>query len=71
VRESCAATSRARLGLVVPREPMSAVFTVRCVTEVPQLYSFFLLIAYPPAIWFGGCVNKSPAIFSGLCAFTS
>jgi hypothetical protein len=53
----CAVVSRrdlrATVGLIIIGEVMGIASTVYLWTTVPHFYSFYLLIVYPPAVWYG------------------
>jgi hypothetical protein len=53
----CAVISRgelqAKLGLIVLGEIMGVASTVYLWKTVPHYYSFYLLLMYPPAVWWG------------------
>jgi hypothetical protein len=52
---------RATLGLIILGELMGVASTVYLWKAVPHYYSFFLLIVYPPAVWFGAKLKKPVA----------
>lgn len=59
----CAAIARgnrrATLGLIVVGELVGIASTFYLWNQAPHFYSFFLLIVYPPAVWFGAKMRKS------------
>lgn len=62
----CAAISRgdrqAAWGLIVIGELAGIASTVYLWHTVPHFYSFYLLIMYPPAVWFGAKGRKPLAV---------
>jgi hypothetical protein len=59
----CALISRrdpqATLGLIVMGELMGIASTVYLWHKAPHYYSFYLLLVYPPAIWYGAKWRKA------------
>jgi len=59
----CAVISRrdvqATVGLIILGEIMGVAATVYLWGKAPHYYSFFLLITYPPAVWYGAKLRKS------------
>ena len=53
---------RATLGLIILGEVMAIASTVYLWNNVPHFYGFYLLIMYPPAIWFGAKRYKTPML---------
>jgi hypothetical protein len=62
----CAVISRsdvqATLGLILLGELMAIASTVYLWHTVPHFYSFYLLLVYPPAIWYGAKLRKAAAV---------
>jgi len=58
----CALISRrdvqATLGLIMVGELMGIASTVYLWGKVPHFYSFYLLIMYPPAVWYGAKMRR-------------
>ena len=52
---------RATVGLIVLGEVMGIASTVYLWGTVPHFYSFYLLVAYPPAVWFGAQMRRPKA----------
>jgi hypothetical protein len=52
---------RATFGLIVLGEVMGIASTVYLWGVVPHFYSFYLLLVYPPAIWFGAKMRRPKA----------
>ena len=53
---------RATVGLIIIGEVMGIASTVYLWNTVPHFYSFYLLIMYPPAVWFGAKLCSSKAL---------
>lgn len=53
---------QATLGLITLGELMGVASTVYLWNTVPHFYSFFLLIVYPPAVWFGAKLRRPVAV---------
>ncbi len=45
--------SQATIGLIILGEVMGIASTIYLWNTAPHYYSFYLLIAYPPAVWYG------------------
>lgn len=52
---------RATGGLIILGEVMGIASTVYLWTTVPHFYSFYLLVAYPVAVWFGAKLRRAKA----------
>lgn len=53
--------TRAAWGLIVMGELMGIASTIYLWHTAPHYYSFYLLIMYPPAVWFGASRLAPPA----------
>ena len=52
---------RATVGLIILGEVMGIASTVYLWNTVPHFYSFYLLIVYPVAVWFGARLRRAYA----------
>jgi hypothetical protein len=53
--------SRALWGLILMGELMGVASTAYLWHTAPHYYSFYLLVMYPPAVWFGAKITKPVA----------